>query len=153
MPLKDDELSKARKQAMYLLGLKAYSEYDLKLKLLKNYNEEICEEVISKMKEYDFIDDHKYAKNVCSHLLRDKKYGEKLILFELKKHGIAYETCKNALSNYNKDDYLIAIKDLINKKYKKFALDEGERRRAVNALVRRGHYYGLILEVIKDFEE
>ncbi|MCL2087350.1 MAG: recombination regulator RecX [Oscillospiraceae bacterium] len=144
----EDLYKAAKKKALGLLAAKDYSEHDLKQKLLKNYEENICARVIESMHEFGFIDDLKYARSLCRHLIHNKKYGRKLVFFELKKHGISREFCDTALSEYQADDYKAAIAEFLKKRAKnlptqqiKTEAQQKELRRTIDALIRRGHEY------------
>lgn len=142
------EYSKARKRAMYLLGDRDYSAAALREKLLKNYSSETADRVIEDMKGYGFLNDEEYARKLAASLVRGKKYGLYRAKSEMKRKGIADSIAEAALSEYEREDYFEELIEVIRKKYSDRIQDKDDRRRTVNALVRRGYGFSEIKEAV-----
>ncbi|MBQ9793142.1 MAG: RecX family transcriptional regulator [Clostridia bacterium] len=84
--------------------------------LQKGYDEQIVNYAISKLEEYNFVDDILYAKNYIK--FKNKNNGSRKIEMELKQKGISEEIAKESLETYSNDrEYVlsIAIKYMKNK--------------------------------------
>ena len=58
-----DELTRAKRRALYILERCDRTEQELRTKLSRNYEPETVEEAIRYVKQYDYIDDKRYAIN------------------------------------------------------------------------------------------
>lgn len=76
--------------------------------LQKGYDEQIINYVISKLEEYNFVDDISYAKNYIK--FKNKNNGSRKIEMELKQKGISEEIAKESLEKYSNDrEYVLSI--------------------------------------------
>lgn len=100
----------------------------------KGYDEEIINYVISKLEEYNFVDDTLYAKNYIK--FKNKNSGSRKIEMELKQKGINEEVAKESLEKYSNDRefvLMVATKYMKNKEK-----DLKNKQKAYRHLVSRG---------------
>lgn len=144
----------AKKRALYLLGGKDYSEKELMDKLLQNYPEEICREVVEAMREYGYINDERYTEKLYEAYKR-KGWGKPKIRFELKRRGISEHLILLKEQEYEHDDYIEDIIQFVNKKYKnKLDFEDYDSvRRVTAALVRRGFSYDDVKTALNAIKE
>lgn len=84
--------------------------------LKKGFDELICNEVIEKMEEYNFVNDELYAKNYIK--FKNKNSGKRKIELELKQKGIKEEIVKQSTNDFVNDRehiYSVAEKYMKNK--------------------------------------
>ena len=82
----------------------------------KGYSKEVCSFVISKLKEYNYINDENYARAYIE--TYNKKYGTLKLKTNLVQKGINKEIIENLLNDLETDDeilYNMAIKYMKNK--------------------------------------
>lgn len=142
------EYQRAKKRAMYLLGSRDYSSAALREKLLNNYSEETADRVIEDMKDYGFLNDGEYAVKLAASLVKGKRYGLYRAKTEMRRKGVADNLIEDALEDFEHEDYVEQLKELIRKKYSDRIEDRDERRKVVAALVRRGFGFSEIKEAI-----
>ncbi len=151
------EYERARKRAMYLLGSHDYSSCALRDKLLNNYSEETADRVIEDMTDYGFLNDGEYARKLAASLIKRKKYGLYRARAEMKRKGVPEELIGEALEEYERDDYIEQLKDLIRKKYSDRIIERDDRQKVIVALARRGFGFSEIkeamLEVLEEYED
>lgn len=142
------EYERARKRAMYLLGSRDYSSAALREKLLNNYSEETADRVIEDMTEYGFLDDEEYAVKLAASLVKGKKYGIYRAKTEMRRKGVPEAMITDALAQYEHEDYVEQLKDLIRKKYSDKIEDRADRQKVIAALARRGFGFAEIKEAV-----
>lgn len=147
--------------ALWLLGLRGYSENELRNKLTqKLYLKSEIDEAISKLKKHHLIDDEKLAVSWINSRDFSRPRSEYLLKMELKKKGISQKDIDQAflecardyeISNDNaRAKKLIAqYKDRSNMQKK----DKYEKKKYLLALLaRRGFSYDKAQEVIGEME-
>lgn len=147
------EYERARKRAMYLLGGHAYSAAALREKLLNNYSQETADKVIDDMTEYGFLDDEEYAGKLAASLVGGKKYGLYRAKTEMRRKGVPEALIEEALSQYEHEDYVEQLKELIRKKYSDKIEDRDQRQKVIAALARRGFGFSEIKEAVLEVLE
>ena len=148
--LRANELRKAKERALYLLDNRDYSYTELFERLEKNYDEDICFEVMAKMTELGVINDKRYAKKLAEHFCAVKKYGYYRAKQEMKLRGISGELAEEALFEYSETS-LNRLCELVEKKYSRYLTDEKGILKVKNALVRLGYSYDEINAVIDEY--
>lgn len=142
---------KARERALYLLDYRDHSYIELFKKLEKNYDEDICYDVIDSLVKVGIVDDRRYAENLASRLVDGKKYGYYKAVQEMRLKGITKDLADEVLAPYSDGNYE-RIRELVLGKYARKLEDENGVTKVKNALVRMGYSYGDINQVIKDLE-
>lgn len=150
--LRASESRRARERALYLLDYKDYSYIELLEKLEKNYDEDICFEVLDSLAERGLIDDRRYAENLARKLFDGKKYGPNRVRQEMNRKGIPQEIIENILDEYEDGTYE-RLEEIINKKYSDNLGDYKSIEKVKAALVRRGYSFSIINEVLRDLIE
>lgn len=144
----EEEYGRAKKRAMYLLGAHDYSTAALRKKLLNNYCEETADKVIADMKRYGFLDDERYAKKLAAYLIKTKKYGLYQTKAKMRQKGVEPSIIEDALREYEKEDYVEQLVELIRKKYGEKITDPEGKRKTAAALVRRGYGFSEVKEAM-----
>ena len=138
---------KAKNTAVKLLGYRARSKKELRDKLIKDYDENITNKVISMLEKYGYVNDEEYAKAYVRDCLNLKGWGQKRISLELTKRGIDKNIIEKALPKENTEQ-LELIEKLLTKRLKgNINIDFKEKKKHFDYLARRGFLPSDILEV------
>ena len=108
---------KAKNTAVKFLGYRARSKKELRDKLIKDYDENITDKVISMLEKYGYVNDEEYAKAYVRDCLNLKGWGQKRISLELTKRGIDKNIIEKALPKENTEQ-LELIEKLLTKRLK-----------------------------------
>ena len=137
-----DNMRKAKKRALYLLGSRMYCYGELYKKLLPTYGEEASRAAADAMQEYGYIDDEDYARKLAERLIRGKRYGMGKTRWEMQRRGLDKNLIEDVLTEYSEDDIDEEIMHLLQTKYSEKLDDPDDRRRTMAALARRGYGWG-----------
>lgn len=110
------------KFVFYLLNIKDYTEKELYTKLIDNYDEKDVNNIISKLKNTNLINDKKYAENFVLGKLESGKYSINYIYNKLLEKGIKNDIIDEVFKEHNinnETDYEIA-KKIIDKKFLRY---------------------------------
>ena len=89
----------ARDKALRLLGVREHSEQELSEKLSRSGAEpEDIEKVIEYCREYNYVNDSRFAEVYSRHLHTSKMYSKGKIAYELKRKGVSAEDIESALA-------------------------------------------------------
>ena len=144
----------AKMRAVRIVSASSVSKYDLEHRLIqKGEDSKQAKNAVAWMESLSLVDDQKTAEQVVHHCI-SRGYGISRARQALYEKRIPKEYWDEALSGYpDQSDYILAfLKSRVN-------ADAQERdiKRAVDALLRRGHTYGQIrrcLEQLRlDFED
>lgn len=147
--------------ALWLLGLRGYSEIELRNKLTqKLYLNAEINEVILKLKKHHLIDDKQLAVSWINARDFSRPRSEYLLKLELKKKGISHKDIEQALLEYNDSSEVSTDRSRAKKlieQYKDRAnvvkKDKYEKKKYFLALLaRRGFSYDLAQEVFEEME-
>lgn len=146
--LNEENIKEAYNKALELLTLKDYTSFEIKTKLnKKGYEDDVIENVIYKLIDYNFINDERYANNYLDYSLKYKKHGKNKIIYSLRQKGIN----KSILSSLNFDnnkEYEYAL-ILGEKKFNKLTEDKNKKEKIYRYLLSRGYNIGVVLKVIE----
>lgn len=125
------------------------TEYEIRTLLSsENFGEEIIDEVLDYLIEYEFVDDEYYALLFC----RDKRningYGPVKIAYILRQKGIDDSTIAHGLEEYTADMEQSMIESIVEKKYLRDGILVKEREKIIRFLLSRGFHYSEIKEVL-----
>lgn len=156
--IRRNDLRKARERALYLMESRDHSYSELFDKLEKNYPEDICFEVCSKLAELEIINDRRYAEKLCRQLFEGKKLGIYRVKQEMRLKGIPRDIIEETIEEFSEeDDSFARLEELVEKKYERYLTDRKGVNKVKAALARKGYSYGEINEVLElydlDFEE
>lgn len=139
------------KYALYLLGRRSRTSFELKTKLSeKNYLEQEIEETIAKLEKAKLIDDERFAQNYAEDKVLIYRRGRHRIALELLQRGLTKDQIKKAFEAVNDEDELEAAKSLLKSKERQWTkLDPiARKRRATSLLQRRGFGVKIISELL-----
>ncbi len=149
---KANDTRRARERALYLLDERDYSYVELYRKLEKNYPEDICYAVCSRLAELGLINDRAYAQKLAEHYAVTKRYGYFRVREEMKKRGISPWLIDEAMAPY-REDTAERIGEIIDRKYRQYLSDEKGIEKVKAALVRLGYSYSEVNKGIKEYIE
>ncbi len=151
--VKDPERSreKTMKRAVNLLAAKPRSVRELRERLLEKMwtNDEIVEAVIDKLKDYKYLDDEQYARDLAVSKLRQKPQGKRRLQQTMSQKKLDKETVEAAITEaFEKlpEDELIdqAIAKRLRLKGKPTTREE--TKKFYDHLMRQGFGFDLIRE-------
>jgi len=144
------ERRKARERAFYLLEYRDHTRKELVDKLRRSVSAEIAEETADRMEELGLLDDERYAEQVATFLLEQKKLGKRAALFKMQQKGFARDVAEEAIRLAYVDPRE-QLRDLIERRYARYLTDQKGVQKVTNALVRLGHNYADIKEIIREY--
>ena len=152
---KNDDKKKAFAYAAKTIGMKSFSEYELRKKLAgRNFSDEAAEYAITRLKELHLIDDAQYAADIANHY-KIRGYGKGRVRQELFRRGIARDVAEDILDNEDNDDE--EEEDFINKFIaKRLAGRDVDREmlsKTAAALMRRGFTWERISSAIRKYTD
>lgn len=150
--MKTSDYQRAKERALYYLERKNYSKKDLTSKIMQFYSKETATEVTKKMEDLGFINDENYAQMYARDLFNLKKYGKQRVKTELYRKGIDKEIIAQILDEEEVESG-DNIATFLSRKYALWQEDEKVKRRAVNALQRRGYSFSEIFKAMREMEE
>jgi len=140
------DFRRAWSYALWLLGRKAYSEQQLREKLLGKTTPEVTTRVIKRLTELELIDDSAFAQGYVNS--RQDRRGRARLRRELQQRGVAEADIEAALTPLDEQQQLAAARAVLERNAWRFKRG-GQRQRRARAftfLRRRG----FALEVIQD---
>ena len=149
--IKDYKKAKERtmNRAVRLLAAKPRSVAELRERLLEKEwtNGAIVDEVLEKLKEYDYLNDDQYAKALASSKLRQKPLGKRRLKQTLSQKKLDKETVEQAIENvYEKTPEADVIERAIKKRLRARGKPETreDTKKFYDYLMRQGFSYDLI---------
>jgi regulatory protein len=112
--------------ALRALGGRAYSISGLREKLRRRAEKkEYADEVLSRLKEYGYLDDRKFAGHFAAARLENQGFGKSRVLRELRQQRVAPAVAEQAVKDaYGDTDETVLIEKFLRRKYRKIALGE-----------------------------
>jgi regulatory protein len=149
-------IKRAKERAFYILKSSDKTGHQIHEKLKKSYYPDIViKRTIEFLKEYNYVDDIRYARNYISYRIDSKSLTN--IKRELLLKGIDKEIINFELQNYIDEDkynpYEIIFKELEKKRYNPDEIDEKKKRKIINYLLRKGFKYDDIFWSFKNYNE
>ena len=165
-PITDEERNvrdpeKARKKtfdrAVNLLTFKPRSEAELRDRLLEKAwtNSEIVEEVIGKLKEYNYVNDEDYATSLAASKLRQKPVGPHRLRQELRRKKLDNDVIEKAIGaafeEYPEEDL---IEEAFAKRVRTRGAPESraDLKKLFDHLMRLGFDYDLIRDKLSSMD-
>lgn len=139
----DSEVKRAFEKASDYVGTRMHTKKELFDKLVKKgFEKKVAEQAISKMEEYNYVDDALFAKCFIS---ENKKYSKRMLENKLKQKGISPETIASSLENRSEDDELEACKKHAKAYVRgKNMKEPGAKQKLYASLARRGYSFDVI---------
>lgn len=143
-------------RAMNLLTYKPRSEQELRDRLLEKIwtNSGIVDEVIEKLRGYDYVNDEKYAASLAASKLRQKPVGRHRLRQELRRKKLDPEVVESALEIAFDE---VSEEDLIDEAVEKRLRIKGvpgthaDKKKLFDHLVRLGFDYELVRNRLNEF--
>lgn len=153
----DEEIHSAKEQALRLLSRRAYSEKELRSKLLeKEFHPKAVDRAIELLCKVGLVDDLAFARAYARDFLNRKPSGKILLRQKLRTKGINNETIQqiiNELSESNDEQQLaLTAAEQILKRYAKSKkkYEQNKKKQWLSAnLLRRGFKWSEINSVLK----
>lgn len=136
---------KALDRALRALAARPHTERELSEKLARaGFDEHIIAQVMQKLSEYRLLDDAGFAERYAASRAR-QGYGAAQIRQALRFKGVDAELASDAIAAVDEDEALSAATAVARKRRLETPDD---RRRAIQALMRRGHSYSLAKQAV-----
>ncbi len=148
-----DELTRAKKRALYLLTDMDRTEQQLLEKLQKTgYSEETIQKTMEYVKSYGYIDDKKYASHYIQSLKNSR--SKKRLFFDLNKKGVSQDIVETAFEDEGDYDEKPLIRKMALKKLKNLSIEDPKDRQKLAAhLARKGFRSSDIFSVISELRD
>lgn len=147
--IEETQIAKGRDIAFKYISYKNRTEKEITDKLReKEFNDDIIENILETLREYNYVNDKKYAKDMVKELINFKMYGEYRIKQILREKGIDREIIDHLEFDYTAM-YNNGIK-LLKRKYGKINPDYKEKQKIFGFLQRKGYSYEMIKECFNE---
>lgn len=117
----------------------------------KGYLPAVCDYVVEKMREYNFLNDSEYAEAYVE--FAGSKKGSRLIKMELKNKGVSEEEIENALENLDEETEKAAAKKILDKYMKNKEISRENLQKAFRYLMGKGFDTDVIKEALAGLGE
>lgn len=149
---KGDSYEKAKDYALKQLEYASKSEKELREKLYsKEYESSVIDRVMDFLKEYNYLDDYKYAKDYIAKKLPTQ--GKNKMKFSLMSKGISKDIIEELLQDIDSEDEDAIAYEIAEKKYLNLIKSEGDKRKLYKKLgdflVRKGYSYAVTKKVLE----
>lgn len=133
----EEVLQKLKKYCVY--QERCHQEVHQKLKTLKTKPEDI-DSVVVELKQYDFLNEKRYAKSFVSGKFKIKKWGRNRLTLELKKRSVPNYLINSALNEIDEQEYITVFNSLAEKKYNSISETNKlkKKKKLVDYLLQRG---------------
>lgn len=152
-----DEFEKFYNKALKFLSFRPRSEHEVVKNLLKKKApEDLIKKIISKLKEYKFLEDEEFTKWWIEQRAKFKPRALRLVKMELKQKGISNELIEQTIESLKltTSSDLESAKKLIEKKKEKWKNLTREKKfqKVARHLSSKGFSYDIIKDVFKDLK-
>ncbi|NLZ35781.1 Regulatory protein RecX [Clostridium sp. N3C] len=131
----EDNYMKAKNAALKYIERTYKTEKEMKDKLInKGYDEATIKRVIIFLKEYNFLDDRKYAELYIK--TKQKNAGKNKIKIDLLKKGVSHSVIESVTENLTSDSEEESARVLAEKKHKTIIKRERDKRKVYEKLIR-----------------
>ncbi|NCO50685.1 MAG: regulatory protein RecX [Deltaproteobacteria bacterium] len=140
--------------ALRILGRREHSTSELRSKLVRlGFSAPEIEAVLARCREYNYLDDRRYALARCHELLRSGRGIGLRLRLDLRQHGISESLIDEVLETINREiEPLDVLRQQLERRFAGFdyaAASEKERRRIVHHFLRRGFSLSQIFALLK----
>lgn len=155
--VRKDRIAAAEKDALTLLTRRDHSEAELRKKLrAKDHDATAIDVVIARCKNWEYLDDERFAKQLVNDAINLKRLGPARIKQKLGQLGIDDDIARKAVSHAEENGpspVEQALSALATKRRNYARLDtETARRRMYGFLQRRGFDFDTVRAAVKQFE-
>lgn len=149
----EDNKKRAFNMALHYLSYRRRTQWELEEYLRKkNFDEEIIDVTIEKLKYYNMIDDKAYVKSYIAEKKLGNPVGRKKLIFDLEKKGIHKELLNSIDQYFTQEDEYDQGKKLAmkyNKKYRKISPKE-RAYKIGQAGQRRGFSWEIMKNIVQE---
>lgn len=140
-------IGKAYDRALNYLGIRPHSEQEIRRYLRrKQYEDEVIEEVISKLERLNLMDDTAFARAWVESRQALKPRSRRKLRQELVQKGVDKDTIDQALQTIDEETQLRNLRQLIEKKRPRY----DDERKLMAYLAGQGYPYGLIKKALSE---
>jgi regulatory protein len=126
--VENDNYSKAKNDALKFVERSYKTEKEMSDKLMgKGYSEAVAAKVLDFLREYDFIDDKKFAGMFVNDRLKSK--GKNRIKYDLLKKGVSEDVISEKLNSVDPEKERDTAYELGSKKYASLIKREADKRK------------------------
>ena len=139
----------ALERAAALLSVRDATEHETAERLRRSgYPEETVARVMQALTQAGYVDDSRFAGNFVEN--RSARYGSRRLYGELRRKGVSDEQAREALEELSPEDEAASARRQAEKLLiRKDVSDPDVRRKAVQALVRRGFSWDVAREAVE----
>ena len=142
---------RAYNKAIDLISRREHSRKELIEKLNQRGYQAVSDSVADRLQEKGYLDDERFAVMYANELKSRKSMGKKRIKQELMRKGIDRDIIESVIENIDEDPTGEII-DIIKRKYPKYDLDDKNRTRAINGLIRLGYSFSDIKKALVEID-
>lgn len=130
---------------------RSHHEVRSKLLDLKIYGDDL-EEIIAQLIADNFLNEERFARAYARGKFRMKQWGKRRIVQELKRHAVSAYSIRKALEEIDSTDYRKTLQEVIQKKKKLLALEDGFelQNKLAQYAISRGFESELVWETLKN---
>jgi len=144
--------------ALKALGTRACSTGELRQKLrARAANPEDVDATLARLKDYRYLDDHRFAENYAEARLENQRLGKNRVTQELRRRRVAPALAEAAVEKtYGQTDEVALIDEFLRRKYKstppsELFQDDKQLASAYRRLMRAGFNSGNAIRALKRF--
>ncbi|HHU90404.1 MAG TPA: regulatory protein RecX [Clostridiaceae bacterium] len=144
----------ARERAVRYLTYKDRSEYEILKKLVDaGYDESVAQNAVNELKTIGYLDDTRFAMKYLSERIRTKALSKKTLGYELKNKGLEKEIIERALSEFEINDYEVALREG-KRKFGKYDINDKKiQQKVYRFLLHRGFSYEIADKVVRELKK
>lgn len=154
MEFEQKQFDKLKNRCLYLIADCMRTEKNIREKIAKGktkYPDELVNQVIDNLKQYNYINDKEFAKRFIE--LNKNKFSKKVIKEKLYIKGINNDLIQELLADFNEESEISAAKKALYKKCKDYdniknELEYKEKSKLFAFLARKGFSYETIETVM-----
>jgi regulatory protein len=149
----EDPAQRARDICLRLLAARPRTQSELRKALLrKEIEEDVADQVLSRLDEVGLIDDAAFAELWVHSRHTYQGLGRRALATELRRKGVADEVAAEAVATVDSDAEEERARQLVRKRLRSLTgADEAARvRKLVGMLARRGYSEGLAFRVVRE---
>ena len=144
----------ARERAVRYLTYKDRSEYEILKKLVDaGYDESVAQNAVNELKTIGYLDDTRFAMKYLSERIRTKALSKKTLGYELKNKGLEKEIIERALSEFEINDYEVALREG-KRKFGKYDINDKKiQQKVYRFLLHSGFSYEIADKVVRELKK
>ena len=147
------DVDKAKEKAFSLLGYRQYSKKQLSDKLREKYDEYTAKAVTDRLEEMGYLNDRQFGESLVEGVISAKHMSPRAAKEYLLSKGIPAGITEELVTEYSGGE-TEDIKELLERKYRRYDLSDRDDRDKVKAsLYRKGFSMRDILQAMEEYSE